>query len=584
MDRLCSLGGYVRRLGPLILLLALSIAGVYVPLHAASGTWLGAVDDVWNRDGNWSTSPYPNGAGEIATLDDTGSLASTIVLTEDVTLGTIVYGSAADYAITSSSGSALTLDGAAITASGEGALTISVPITLAGNLNVTQNATGTLTLAGNLAQSGGTRTLTKSGTGALLLSGDNSYAGNITVNGGTLAVGSDTAAGSGTIVLNTGTAIYAVGDRLLPNPVSIGSNTVYTGPGTLAFTSTGTQIPGSRLIYVQTTTSFAKIRDATSCCRSLRKRGDGTMNLNLSSNDNVGAYIGNDQGTGQMNLYGSGEIGRIYYNPGTGGGTIGVGDTLDVSTRVLSRGTGILTVRGELGFGSNTTDASNITLSFDLDGDTPGTGYDQMRLVEWNTGTAIVSRVDLNYANLDLAVGYTPSVDMVFTVITRTGGTSPDDVISGIFRDLPHGSVFLADGQPFLINYGDDTVTLKRMETESGEPGVLTIVPSAGTPQTTTFGAPFAVPLTVTVTSGGVPQPGVLISFEGPGEGAGATFPGGSTALTDINGQASVTVAANTIAGSYVVTANTSPVAVTPASFLLANQGFLYLPIVFRDG
>ena len=575
----------MKRLGGLAILFALALAGTYLPLRAADGTWLGAVDTLWSRDSNWSQSPYPNGAGEIATLNDTGSLTPTLVLTEAIALDTIVFDSAADYTISTGNSSGLTLS--TITASaGAGALEISVPITLASNLTVDQDAVGTLSLSGNIAQTGGDRSVTKNGTGTLLLSGDNAYAGGTTVNAdptlgiGTLALGSDTAAGTGRITLNHDTTLYAVGDRVLDNALTFEDDTVYTGTGSLAFTSMTTDIGGDADIYVQTTTSFAKIRSGGASF-DLSKLGSGDMDLNISGADNPHGLLRNDQGPGQLNIYGSGTLGRVYYNPGTGGGTIGVGDTLDVATRFLSRGTGILTLQGDLNLSSNTAAASNITLTFDLNGDTPGAGYDQIQIVQGGTGT---SRSYLNYAILDVSLGYTPTVNTVFTIITRTGGTSPEnDVISGIFRDLPHGSIFTADGIPLLINYTDDTVILERVEIGPGEPAVFTLTPTAGTPQTTTLGTPFAIPLTVTVTSDGVPQEGVLVVFEAPLEGPSATFAGGNSAVTDINGQAAVTVTANMQAGSYVVTANTSPNEVTPASFELNNVGWLYLPIVLKQ-
>lgn len=568
--------------GAVLALVALA-AGLYVPLIADSGTWLGAVDSMWNTDGNWS-APYPNGADQVATFDGTGSLVPTVILTADVTVGTLVFDSPVGYTVASPGGSGLTFDVTAGNAwidvsSTGGAHHVSVPITLAEDLVVTQYSTGALTLSGNVIQSGGNRTVDKYGPGTLLLNGDNSYGGTTTVHAGTLALGSDTAAGTGQLSLDDNATVWAEGDRVLGNALRIGQNTVYTGTGSLAFTSTSTEIPGNRLIYVNTTTSFAKVRDATGCCRSLRKQGDGTMNLNVAGSDNVSDYLRNDQGAGQLNVYGSGTLARLYYNPGTGGGTVGVGDSLNVANGAVSRGTGILTLRGDLGLDSNTPAASNTTLSFDLNGDVPETGYDQLSIVQGNTGA---SRANLNEALLDVSVGYAPAVDTVFTIVTRTGGTSPDDVIVGVFRDLPDGSVFAGDGVPFLINYTEDTVTLTRVETDPGDPGVLVVTASAGTPQTTTVGTAFALPLTVTVTSDGVPQPNVLIAYTGPSTGPGAILSGGNTALTDISGQASITATANGIRGSYVVTATTTPLAVSPAVFDLTNECFIYLPMIFQ--
>ena len=68
-------------------------------------------------------------------------------------------------------------------------------VTINANRTVTITA-GTLTVGGDIGQSGGTRTLTKNGDGTLVLTGANTYAGTTTVSAGTLALvgGSQTSA------------------------------------------------------------------------------------------------------------------------------------------------------------------------------------------------------------------------------------------------------------------------------------------------------------------------------------------------------------------------------------------------------
>ena len=78
------------------------------------------------------------------------------------------------------------------------------PLTLSNNSTVTVSA-GTLTAGGGVGQSGGNRALTKAGAGTLVLSGVNTYAGNTTVNTGTLSLvgGSQNSA----ITMNAGTVL-----------------------------------------------------------------------------------------------------------------------------------------------------------------------------------------------------------------------------------------------------------------------------------------------------------------------------------------------------------------------------------------
>ena len=64
--------------------------------------------------------------------------------------------------------------------------------------------------------------------------------------------------------------------------------------------------------------------------------------------------------------------------------------------------------------------------------------------------------------------------------------------------------------------------------------------------------------------------PGATVTFAAPGSGPSTSFAAGTTAVTGSNGQASVNVTGNTIAGSYTVTASVAGVS-SAASFQLTN-------------
>ena len=98
----------------------------------------------------------------------------------------------------------------------------------------------------------------------------------------------------------------------------------------------------------------------------------------------------------------------------------------------------------------------------------------------------------------------------------------------------------------------------------------LTVSATAGTPQVTQSGAPFAGPLQVTVTSGGVPVAGITVTFTAPAQtGASATL-ASATATTDASGVASVIATANATPGAYTVVAGVAG-APGSASFKLTN-------------
>jgi hypothetical protein len=101
---------------------------------------------------------------------------------------------------------------------------------------------------------------------------------------------------------------------------------------------------------------------------------------------------------------------------------------------------------------------------------------------------------------------------------------------------------------------------------------VESIAATSGTPQNAAISAAFGAPLVATVTTGGTPTPGVMVTFTAPASGASGTFAGGlNTATTDANGVATSAVfTANATIGSYTVTAAVAGVS-TLANFSLTN-------------
>jgi hypothetical protein len=98
----------------------------------------------------------------------------------------------------------------------------------------------------------------------------------------------------------------------------------------------------------------------------------------------------------------------------------------------------------------------------------------------------------------------------------------------------------------------------------------ITAAPGS-TPQATTAGTAFANPLAVTITANDSNEPigGGIITFTAPSQGASATL-SATTATIDASGVAQVTAAANSIGGSYSVTASAANSAAT-TSFVLTN-------------
>ncbi len=83
------------------------------------------------------------------------------------------------------------------------------------------------------------------------------------------------------------------------------------------------------------------------------------------------------------------------------------------------------------------------------------------------------------------------------------------------------------------------------------------IAATGGTPQSAAIGAAFAAPLQVTVTEGGTPRSGILVTFTAPANGPSGSFAGSASVATDSNGIATAPAfTANSIVGGpYNVTA-----------------------------
>jgi uncharacterized repeat protein (TIGR01451 family) len=108
---------------------------------------------------------------------------------------------------------------------------------------------------------------------------------------------------------------------------------------------------------------------------------------------------------------------------------------------------------------------------------------------------------------------------------------------------------------------------------------------SAGgaTAQNTQVNTPFASALRVSVTdASGNPVAGTIVNFAAPGSGASAVLSAAS-AITDASGAASIGASANLVAGSYLVSASVSGIAL-PLNFNLTNTPAPAANIAARNG
>ena len=196
-----------------------------------SGSWSNALAS------NWSPA-VPNASGAVATFGTAITAPATLSVDNAKTVGRMVFNNANGYTIAGGVADVITLaDGAgtpeiSVTL---GSHTISAPVVLGQNANVSAGVGTTLTISGGI--NGGSNSLTKTGAGTVNLDGPQSYAalnataGTTTVDG---AVGSATSAVS---VTGAGTTLKfgTVSQTLSSLTIGAGSTVIFTS-GAASFT------------------------------------------------------------------------------------------------------------------------------------------------------------------------------------------------------------------------------------------------------------------------------------------------------------------------------------------------------------
>jgi fibronectin-binding autotransporter adhesin len=254
-----------------------------------------------------------SGTGTISSVISNGTSGGTIALAKTGTGTWTLSGANTFTGGTTISDGTLTLSGSGTLGANSNALTVSGGTLNLGGLSRTVGTTtisggtiqnGTLTSSSNYAgQSGsvsavlgGSAALTKTTAGTLTLSGNNTYAGGTTLDTGTLALGHNSALGTGTLTINGGTLSASGGARIVGNAMTLGGNFSVGGSQDLEFTGAINLGGGTRTITVDNTanTTFSGAIGQP-WYSSLVKAGDGR--LVLSGDNTFSGTVTVDNGT-----------------------------------------------------------------------------------------------------------------------------------------------------------------------------------------------------------------------------------------------------------------------------------------------
>ncbi|HEV8268823.1 MAG TPA: autotransporter-associated beta strand repeat-containing protein, partial [Thermoanaerobaculia bacterium] len=300
-----------------------------------------------------------------------------------------------------------------------------------------------------------------SGTGTLSFLGTNSWTGSTYVDNGTLSIDasttnggmpSDVFIGNGSGAANSAVLTEGSAHNIADTAgVSLSSD----GRWNLAGNETigrlngtgGTVSLGSSILTVNPTgvSSFAGVITGTGVFRKL-----GNYTQVLSGNNTYSGGTDITAGTVVVNgnqpagavtvqsgayLFGSGTVGPLTVS---GGASVTPGSSPPPSPN--NGGPGILSVSG------NMTLASGSTYLADLNGTTPGSGYDRIAV----TGTASIAG-----ANLQIYTGFTPTGGTTFTILTASA-------VNGTFAGLAEGTLVFGQntGDKYYIHYSGTSVVL----------------------------------------------------------------------------------------------------------------------------
>jgi|GEM_PF-1820373 len=442
---------------------------------------------------------------------------------------------------------------------GNMALTGTTMAMFSGNKNSTVN--------GNITGSG---SVYKYGAGVLTLNGTNSFSGGLAHQGGTLILGNDSAAGTGTILLGsasgTVTTLQAAnGNRTVGNALALTGDVTISGSNNFTFSGTTTLTGTATASYGVNNSvgvNFSGPIGETSPYSSFSKSGTGTMTFSGSSANTYTGATAVNQGT--LILAKSSGVQAIGGNLiiGTGLGAansaiVQINADGQINQIAANTGSGILP-----GININTDGQLNVqsyniaTTSLNMNGGSViGSGTISLVGTLSTTGTFQSAGFQFTGSNTDkatVASGIALSGLETFQ-IAKTLGTGPEVTISGPLsgNGTPTGTISITKtGSGILALTGSNSLT-----------GTVSVTVTQGILETTSLSSAVvnlnggALGSTTTGTVAAAIQLGQLYSSNGAfllGLGAGGT--------------------SDTISVSGSI--NLNPGAADVTSFLFTNDGF----------
>ncbi len=232
------------------------------------------------------------------------------------------------------------------------------------------------------------------------------------------------------------------------------------------------------------------------------------------------------------------------------------------------------TVGWDFATGIGTVNAYNLLNNWPQSGITASTGTPQTGVISTQFTAPLVAKVTDANGNGVSGITVTFRAPASGASGTFAGGGDTATTDSSGMATSPFFTANGTTGSYTVIATAPDIVGAANFALTNtlSTPASVSVV--SGTQQSTMVSTAFSLPLIAVVKdANGDAMSNITVTFtvQPGGTGAGATFGGGgSTAATDAHGQASVSIIANSMAGTFNVTATVASVS-TPASFSLSN-------------
>jgi autotransporter-associated beta strand protein len=445
------------RIGRRIHLSRLQLERLEERIALSTHTWTGAVSSLWSVAGNWiGGTPAGDTAADLQfPASGVSRFTSTDDLPGQTPISSIQF-AGSGFTVNAAAGNSIGLTFDITNMNATGTNTVSSPVALMQSFaSLSTSGSSTLVLGGAISGSTG---LFVQGTGEVVLSGDNAQlAGGISLTGGTLTVGSNSAIGTGLLVLGGGLLRsngpltfpnnYQVGLGGQPGAVTIGGNNnlTLTGQGNLLFND----------LTINSGAAISLMGNIIGS-NGLFMLGNGTLILggmnSYSGNTTIsaGTVLINGTNTASQALLSAGTLGGTGFVSGISatGGTIGPGTSATIGTLTTD----------SLAMNASTTLAIKLR--------TNATGNVADQLVARGIGNLGGSTLQLNPQP-----GFLSPVGDTFNLVAN-GGTG---TIAGSFANS--SPLTIAGNGRFQLSYSSVAATLTHINTPPSLSGIMVTSP-----------------------------------------------------------------------------------------------------------